>query len=171
MYEKWEICNVVLEGIIHETRATLECMCCGGFSSLNVYDMWNLFESLAFYQWQYKCASESFMYPSPPPYDLHAQSPCVYQFRDAYDHDSSYPHDVCSYCQSFNHDANFCPYYDISDESYARLNSIIDIMNELHEHFVSEMREFGLLHEIDPCLPIPRLESDFYDDYKSSLPL
>jgi len=41
---------------------------------------------------------------------------------------------------------NSCPYYDISDESYAKLNAIIETMNERHEHIVSEMREFGLLH-------------------------
>ena len=35
-----------------------------------------------------------FVFSSPPPYDLHAQSPCVDQLRDAYDLDSSYPHDV-----------------------------------------------------------------------------
>jgi len=52
-------------------------MCYGGLCSLNVDDMWDLFESLASYQWQYECASESFACPSPPPYDLHAQSPCV----------------------------------------------------------------------------------------------
>ena len=33
------------------------------------------------------------------------------------------------------------------------------------------MREFSLLHEIDPSLPIPRLESNLHDDYASSLPL
>ena len=68
-------------------------MCYGGLCSLNLDDMWDLFESLASYQWQYECASESFAFPSLPPYDLHAQSPCVDQFGDAYDHDSSYPHD------------------------------------------------------------------------------
>jgi len=109
--------------------------------------------------------------PSPPPYDLHAQSPRVNQFRDAYDQDSSYPHDVCSFCQYFDLDVNSYHYYDISDESYARLNAIIETMNEQHEHFVSEIREFGLLHETDPTLPIPRLESSLYDDYESSLPL
>jgi len=45
-------------------------------------------------------------------------------------------------------------------------------MNERYEHFVSEMREFGLLHETDPSLPIiRRLESSLYDDYESFLPL
>ena len=42
-------------------------------------------------------------------------------------------------------------------------------MSEQHEHFVSEMREFGLLHEIDPSLHIPRLVTSLYDDYESSL--
>ena len=102
---------------------------------------------------------------------MHSQSPCVDQFRDDYDHDSSYPHNVCSHCQSSDLDVNSCPYYDISDELYARFNVIIGTMNEQHEHFVSEMREFGLLHETDSSLPIPRLESSLYDDYESCLPL
>jgi len=72
---------------------------------------------------------------------------------------SSYPLDTCSYCQSFDHDVNSCPYYDISNESYAKLVAMVETMNEQHECFVSEMREFGLLHETDPSLPIPRLES------------
>jgi len=40
-----------------------------------------------------------------------------------------------------------------------------------HEHLVSEMREFGLLHETNSSLPIPRLESSLYDDCETSLPL
>jgi len=48
---------------------------------------------------------------------------------------------------------------------------MIETMIERHEHFVSEMREFGLLHETDRSLPISRLESSLYDDYESSLPL
>ena len=51
MYEKWEICDVVLEGITHETQATLDSMCYGGLCSLNADDMLDFFESLAFYQW------------------------------------------------------------------------------------------------------------------------
>jgi len=139
--------------------------------SLNVDDMWDLLEYLASYHWKYECANESFACPSPPPYDSHTQSPCVDQFRDACDQYSSYPLNACSYCQSFDHDVNSCPYYDISDESYAKLDVMIETMNERHEHFVSEMRKFGLLQETDPSLPIPRLESSLYDDYESSLPL
>jgi len=44
-----------------------------------------------------------------------------------------------------------------------------EIMNEQHERFVGEMREFGLLHETDPSLPIPRLE--FSSMMIMSLPL
>jgi len=69
--------------------------------SLNVDDIWNLLESLASYKWQCEHASEPLVYQSRPPYDLHAQSPCVDQFRDVCDHHSSYPLDVCSYYQSF----------------------------------------------------------------------
>jgi len=56
--------------------------------------MWDLFESLGLYQWQCECASETFICPSQPPYDLHVQCPCIDQFRDGCDHDSSYLHDV-----------------------------------------------------------------------------
>ena len=72
-------------------------MCYGGLYFLNVDDMWDLFEFLTSYQWHYECASESFACPSPHPYDLHAQSPCVDQFRDGCDHHSLYPLNVCSH--------------------------------------------------------------------------
>ena len=161
----------MLEGITHETRAPLESMCYGGLCSLNVDKVWDLLESLSSYQWQYECASESFVCPSSSQYDLHAQSPYVDQFRDGCNHHSSYLVDVCSHCQSFNHDVNSCPYYDIFDESYVRLDAMIGTMNERHENFIREMREFGLFYETNPSLPIPRLESSLYDDYESSLPL
>ena len=48
---------------------------------------------------------------------------------------------------------------------------MIEIMNEQHTHFVSEKRECSLLHETDPSLPLPRLESSLYDRCESSLPL
>jgi len=76
--------------------------------------------------------------PFPHPYDLHAQSPYIDQLRDVCDHHSSYPHILCSYCQSFDHDVNSYPYYDVFDEAYARLNAMIEIMNERHENFVNE---------------------------------
>ena len=66
---------------------------------------------------------------------------------------------------------NFCPYYDVSDEFYARLIVMIETMHERHEHFVSETREFHLLHETDPSLPFPRLESCLCDDCQPPLPL
>jgi len=128
-----------------------------------------LFESLASYQWQCECASEAFVYPSPPPYDFYAQSPCADQIRDACDRYSSSPPDACSYWQSFDQDVNSCPSYDLFNDSCARLNVLMETMKEQQDHFVSEMREFSLLHEIDPSLPIPRLESNLHDDYAFSL--
>ena len=101
-----------------------------GLCSLNVDDIWDLFESLASYQWQCECANESFMCPSLLPYDLHAQSPCVDQLRDVCDHRASHPHIMCSYCQSFDQDVNSYPYYDVYDEAYGRLNAMIETMNE-----------------------------------------
>jgi len=78
---------------------------------------------------------------------------------------------VCSYCASLDHDANACPYSDISDECYAKLNAMIRIMNGRLECFVRKMRETSLLHETDPSSSSPRLEVSLYDDYESSLPL
>jgi len=71
-YEKWKICNVVLDEITQKTRPTLESMCYCGMCSLDIDNMWDLFESLAWYQWHQENASESFMCPSPTFYDLHA---------------------------------------------------------------------------------------------------
>ena len=68
------ICDVVLEGITPETRAILESMCYGCLHSLVVDDMWDLFESLAWQQWQSNDA------------------------RDSYHHHSSYPNRLCSFC-------------------------------------------------------------------------
>ena len=31
---------------------------------------------------------------------------------------------------SFDHDVNSCPYYDIFDQSYAKLDAMIETMNE-----------------------------------------
>jgi len=55
----------VLAGITHETRAILESMCYGGMCFLSVDDMWDLFESLGWYQWHHEIANESFECPSP----------------------------------------------------------------------------------------------------------
>ena len=65
---------------------------------------------------------------------------------------------------------NFCPYYDVSNESYARLNAMIETMNDQHEHFIGEMREFSLLLEINPNLPLPRRKASLYDHFESFLP-
>ena len=48
---------------------------------------------------------------------------------------------------------------------------MIETMNERHEHFVSEMMEVSLLHEIDPSLPFPKLKACLYNYCESSLPL
>ena len=48
---------------------------------------------------------------------------------------------------------------------------MIETMDKQHKHFVSEVREFSLLHEIAPSLPSLRPKASLYDDYESSLPL
>jgi len=86
MYEKCEIYDVVLQWITHDTRTILESMCYGAMCYLSVDDIWDLFESLPWHQWQYEYASESSVCPFPSPYDLHTQSPCIDQFKDVCDH-------------------------------------------------------------------------------------
>jgi len=54
----------------------------GGLCSLDDDDMWDLFEFLAWYQWKHESVIESWVYLSPFPFGLHAQSPCVDRFRD-----------------------------------------------------------------------------------------
>jgi len=81
-------------------------MCYGGLHSLAVNDIWDLFESLASYQWQ------------------------SHDARDLYHHYSSYPYMLCSFCQSFDHDVHSCPYYDVSDVCHARLSAMIGKMHE-----------------------------------------
>ena len=39
----------------------------------------------------------------------------------------------------------------------------METTNEQHKHFVSEMREFGLLSETDLSLPSSRLEASLYN--------
>ena len=121
---------------------------------LDVDDLWDLFESLAWSQWNHERASDCFECPSHTFHDSHAYSPLQ-----------------CSYCQPVDHDANSCPYYDISDDCYPNLNALIETMNERLNCFVDMMRERGILHEIDPCPSCPRLEVSLCDDYESSLAL
>jgi len=80
----------------------------------------------------------------------------------------SYPLSVCSYCQSFDQDMNSCLYYDVSNESHVRLNAMIEAITEQHTHFVSEMREFGLLNETYHSLPSSRINASLFDDCEST---
>ena len=76
---------------------------------------------------------------------------------------------MCSYCQSFDHDVNSYPYYDVFDEPYARLNAMIETLNDQHTHFVREIMEFDLLSEIDLNLRSSRLDGSLYNGCESSL--
>ena len=78
---------------------------------------------------------------------------------------------VCDLFSFFDHDRNACPYYDVFDETYVRLNAMIETMNEKHNYFACEMREFGLLSETNPTMPSSRIEASRYDDCESSLTL
>jgi len=66
---------------------------------------------------------------------------------------------------------NSYPYYKISNECHARLNGLIETMNEQHRCFISGIRECDLLHDTNTSVPSLRLKISLYDDYESSLPL
>jgi len=60
------------KGKAYEIRATLESVCYASMHYLSVDDLWDLFESVASYQWHYEYASDYFVCPFPRPYDLPA---------------------------------------------------------------------------------------------------
>jgi len=64
---------------------------------------------------------------------------------------------------------NFCPYYDLFDESYVRFNATIETMNEQHKCFVGDDCEPDC--ETDPNQSSLRPEASLYDDCEPSLPL
>ena len=139
-------------------------MCYGGLCSLDIDDMWDLFKSFASYQWQCESTSESFAYSFPPPYGLHAQSPCIDQLKDLCHHYSSYLHVACFFANLLTMMWIFFPYYDIFDKSYVRCDATIETMDERHKFFVGEIRKFGLLSKTEPNLPFFRLEASLEDD-------
>ena len=84
----------------------------------------------------YECASESFVCPSPPSYDLHAQSLCADQARDVCDS----PFFLSSWCvlllPIFDHDVTSYSYHYVSYKSYAKINVVLKTMNEQLTYFV-----------------------------------
>jgi len=129
-------------------------MCYGGLSSLNVDDMWDLFEYLASYQWQCECGSESFTLP-------HLPMICMLNLH-VWINLGMLVITILPALLMHVLIANFFTMIRI-------LVPLIMFNDEQHEHFVSEIRDFGLLHETKPSLPIPRPGSSLYDDYESSL--
>ena len=105
------------------------------------------------------------------PCGSHAQSSCVDQLKNLCHHNSSYRHVLCSYCWSFDHNVKFCPYNDVPNELYSSLNAMTETTNEQHKYVVSEMKEFRLLHETDPSLPLRRLKVSLVIDSETSFPL
>jgi len=68
--------------------------------------------------------------------DSYIPSPCI----------PTYAPPMCEICHCSDHDSTFRPYY-ISDEGFARLNSMIKTMNKQQAEFENKIREFNLSHE------------------------
>jgi len=64
-----------------------------------------------------------------------------------------------------------CFLYYISDDSFARLSSMIEIMNRQQAEFRNKMREFDLSHETDLRFSSPKLDVSLCDDGASFTPL
>jgi len=70
---------------------------------------------------------------------------------------------MCEIFHCFDHDSTSCPYY-ISNKSFARLSSMIEIMDKQQAEFENKVREFDLSHETNLRLSSPKLDVCLCDD-------
>ena len=100
LFEQWELCMVIYEGLNEDTRLVLDSMSSYIFVEKTPEECWDLIEQLArdTYEWEMTMFVEptlqNFSFPipqthTPPPY-------------------------YCSYCHCHDHDTSLCPY----NESY-----------------------------------------------------
>ena len=73
---------------------------------------------------------------------------------------------MCEHCNRSDHDSNSCTYY-ISADGFARLSSMIEIMNEQQLKLTNFIREHDLSHQIDPRLRSPEPNGNLCDDGES----
>ena len=104
--EKWKILNTVYEGVNCEIRALLEYW---DFRAKNIDKAWDFLDWLAQDSYEYEISCTNSYIPPP----------CI----------PDYAPPVCEICHCSNHESNSCP-RDISDDSFAKLSSLIETINE-----------------------------------------
>ena len=98
--------STIYNGVHYETRALLEHW---NFCAKNIEEAWDLLNCLAWDTYEFEASgSNSYILP-----------PCIHNYAPP----------VCEIHHYFGHDNNFCPYY-ISTDSFTRLTSTIETMNE-----------------------------------------
>ena len=145
--EKWEILNMVYEGVTCETRALLEHW---DFCARNVDEAWELLEWLARDTYEF----ETCQFTSSTP------SPCVPNYTPL----------ACEICHCSDHDSVSCPYH-ISADGFARISSMIEAMNEQQVKLANRMREYDLSHKTNLRVNFSELDFKLCDDGGSSVAL
>jgi len=139
--------NTVYEGVNCETRALLEYW---DFCAKDVNEPCDFLDWLAWdtYKFETSCSDS---YVSPPSIPDYAPPMCENHH--------------CS-----DHESNSCHCY-ISDEGFAKLDSMIETMNEQQIEFANKIREYDLSHETDLRFSSHRLDVNMCDDGASFHPL
>ena len=111
-FEKKKIYEVIVVGLNFESRGYVESMCPRGLLALlsrTQEEVWDFFEKLAWDTYEFEQARNTLGYPTP------GESPQDH-FIDSHDSSHSYfPHVLCYYCESSDHDVHTCPYRDCMD--------------------------------------------------------
>ena len=130
--EKWELLDTVFLGVNYETRALLEQW---DFYAKTADEACDFLDWLAWdtHEFETSCFDS---YTPPPCIPIHAPP-------------------VCNICNCSDHDNTSCPYY-ISDDSFAKLSSMIETIEQQQAEFEIKMRKFDLSHETDLRFSSPR---------------
>lgn len=180
-FEKWEICEVILEGLNIESRSYIGSIFPGGLRELlskTSNEVWDFFEKLAWETYAVEQANTTFRYPTHGEYDFHANSYPSYHFVNSSDSFHSYmPPVLCDYCEFPDHDAYTCPYRDYIDVTCAsfekKINEMTEKMVETMKLRIAEYSQcFNQIREtsseIDSSLGFPKPDISLYEDSEPS---
>ena len=133
-FEKWEICEVILEGLNFESKSYIRSIFPGGLRELiskTPNEVWDVFEKVAWETYTIDQAKQSVRSPSHEEYNFQANFYPSDHFMNSYDSFHSYmPPVLCDYCESPDHDASACPYRDYIDATYASFEKKINDMTD-----------------------------------------
>ena len=82
---------------------------------------------------------------------------------------------LCEYCDSYDHDACYCPYYAYVDATYVSVEKKINVLTDkMIENIKVRIAEYSKCfnqsrencNEPDSSLGSPKFEVNIYDDFK-----